>query len=151
MNSSRPCPCWWAVLIAAAAFLVGSCPLHAQEPVPPPPGPLPGTVEPKRYLLDLTVDPASNRFRAHVEIQAELTTAARSIFIHGQDLTVSRARATRGNKSFDVRYTEVGSSGVARLDFPEELPAGPLTLSFEYSAGIGTSADGLFHTKVADE
>ena len=127
-------------LISLCAMLLGA--------TAPPSGPLPHSIEPKAYVLDLTIDPSSTRFHGHVEIQAQLLTPVHAIFIHGQDLKVTRARASGG---LDVTYTEVGPTGLARLDFPRTIAPGPLTLSFDYTAELGTSADGLFHTKVGND
>ena len=145
MSHVRCCPiiCVGLLLLAAT----GTLPAAA----PPSSGPLPRTVEPERYLLDLTIDPAAPRFHGHVEIRARLTTPARSIFLHGQGLEVSRAHVINGAKDFDARYTQVGPTGLARLDFPMQLAPGAVTLVFDYSAAVGSSADGLFHTQVGKD
>ena len=121
---------------------------HGAEPAVPT-GQLPDTFKPTAYRLDLTVDPAQQDFTGHTEIDAVLSRPARSFFLHGKDLKVSAARVTVAGKTQAVRYTEVDDSGVARIDVPAELPAGKLTLSFDYTAAFRTGAEGLFRAEVA--
>jgi aminopeptidase N len=112
-----------------------------------PVGRLPDTVRPTAYRIELTVDPAAAGFGGHTEIDAVLARPARSLFLHGLGLRVSRARIKAGNTTVDVRYREVHESGVARLDLPATLPAGEVTLSFDHTAAFSTGAEGIFHAE----
>ena len=123
---------------------------HAADPAPPT-GRLPDTVKPSAYRLQLTVDPAKENFRGHTEIDAVLARPTRTIFLHGNGLSVSKAQITAGQTTVAARYTEVDDSGVARLDLPKELPAGKMTLTFDYQGGFRTGAEGLFHAQVGGE
>jgi aminopeptidase N len=115
---------------------------------PPPTGRLPDTIRPTAYRLELSIDPNKARFGGHTEIDAVLAVPARSIFLHGRSLQVTRARVTVGGTTVLAHYTEVDDSGVARLDFAQELAAGPVTLKFDYSAAFRTGDEGLFRAKV---
>jgi len=121
---------------------------QAQTEATFPAGPLPGTVKPKTYRLSLTVDPAQKEFSGHTEIDAVLTQPARSIFLHGSELRVSAANVQSKLGTIAANYTELQNSGVARLDFAKELPAGDITLTFDYKANFRTGAEGLFHAEV---
>jgi aminopeptidase N len=114
-----------------------------------PTGRLPDTVKPEEYRLELTVDPARPAFSGHTEIDARLTRPASAIFVHGLNLRVSQAQVVVGERTLVATYTQVDPSGVVRLDLPRQLPAGPLTLRFDYTADFRDSAEGLFRTKVA--
>jgi aminopeptidase N len=131
--------------LLAVAWLAAA----AQSEVPL--GRLPDTVRPTGYRLELSVDPAKLEFSGHTEIEAVLAKPARFIFLHGRDLRVSTVQVQAGGSTLAARYTQVDESGVARLDFPQELPAGKVTLSFEYTGGFRTGAEGLFHAKVGGE
>jgi len=120
----------------------------AAAPPAAPQGRLPDTIAPTAYRLDLTVDPSAARFSGHAEIDAVLAQAAASIFLHGNGLTVKKVLVTVGQKTYSGHYAEVDPTGVARLDFPNALPAGKVTLQFDYSGAFRTSAEGLFHAKV---
>ena len=117
---------------------------------PVPPGKLTDAARPLAYRLDLTVDPSKERFSGHVEIDAELARAARFVDLHGRDLTLTRAVALVGGKSYPARWFELDPSGVVRLVFASELPAGPVTLQFDYDAAFQTGPAGLFRVKVGD-
>jgi aminopeptidase N len=132
------------------AVLLWAGTLNAAEPPGAPPGQLPGTIKPTAYRLELVVDPSATDFSGHTEIDAVLARPARTIFLHGNELHVSKVRVTAaGHSSVDAQYTQVHDSGIARLDLPTELPAGKLTLTFDYTAGFRSGADGLFRVQVA--
>jgi len=116
-----------------------------------PKGKLPDVAAPTAYRLDFTVLPESARFSGHDEIDVTLKKAAKSLYMHGRDLGVTRAVAVVGGKTVAAKWTQVDKTGTARLDFAEELPAGSATLKFDYSAPFGDSASGMFHVKVGDK
>jgi aminopeptidase N len=118
---------------------------------PPPQGRLPDTITPIAYRLDLTVDPSATRFSGHAQIDATVAQPSRSIFLHGNGLRVKTVRVTAGKKSFSGRFSQVDPTGVARLDLPEALPPGKVTLQFDYSSAFRSSAQGLFHAKVGSD
>ena len=93
-----------------------------------PKGKLPDTVTPKAYRLDFNILPEAARFSGHDEIDVTLNRPAKSLYMHGRDLAVTSATATVGGKTIAARWTQVDKTGTARLDFPQELPAGPATL-----------------------
>ncbi len=61
------------------------------------------------------------------------------------------ANAVVAGRKIRARYREVEALGVARLDCARALPAGKVTLVFDYEAAFGDSASGLYRAKVADE
>jgi aminopeptidase N len=140
-----------AKFMALASALLLSVSQTAGAATAPPLGRLPDTITPSAYRLDLTVDPKAASFSGHVEIDVVLAQPSSSIFLHGNGLKVSKARVSSGDKSYSAHYTQVDSSGVARLDLPRPLPAGKLTLHFDYTSKYRTSAEGLFHAKVGDD
>jgi aminopeptidase N len=139
--SLRTAIVWLASCVSMTAALAAS---------PPPTGRLPDTIKPTAYRLELTIDPTKARFGGHTEIDAVLAVPTRSVFLHGRSLQVSQARVTAGGTTLLAQYTEVDDSGVARLDLPRDLPAGPVTLKFDYSAAFRTGDEGLFRAKVSN-
>jgi len=135
----------------AFAWLVGVGLIHAAPLTPlglPPVGRLPEGAQPTAYRLDLTVDPSKARFSGHTEIDVQLARPATSLYLHGKGLKVSRVLVTAGTTTLVARYAEVADHGVARIDFPRELPAGDVTLKFDYTAAFRTEDEGLFHARV---
>ena len=134
--------------LAPVAAHADTAPTEAAPPVPQ--GRLPDAVTPSAYRLDLSVDPAQKRFSGHVEIDAKVAAPTRFVYIHGRDLGVNRAAATVAGRVITATWKQVDPSGVALLTFPEALPAGPVTLSFDYDAPFQDGPEGLFHIKVGD-
>jgi aminopeptidase N len=116
-----------------------------------PKGKLPDVAAPTAYRLDFTILPEQARFSGHDEIDVTLKQAAKSLYMHGRDLNVTKVVAVVGGKAVPATWTQVDKTGTARLDFAEEIPAGSATLKFDYSAPFGDSASGMFHVKVADK
>ncbi len=116
-----------------------------------PRGKLPDTAEPVAYRLDLTVVPDEERFAGHAEIDIVVKAATRSLYLHGRDLKMTSATVISGGRQSAITYTQANELGTARLDFAQELPAGPATLLFDYDAPFGDSAAGLYRVKVGDD
>ena len=137
--------------VALAALLLPST-LHAQTDPNAPQGKLPaGQVKPIAYRLDLTILPDQDRFSGHTEIDATLLKPAALLYMHGRDLKVSKATATIDGRTFPVSFHQVTPTGAARLDFGRTVPAGKVTLNFDYDAAFGSDPSGLYHIKVGDE
>ena len=113
-------------------------------------GRLPDTVAPTAYRIDLKVDPAQADYSGHVEIDAQVKAPTRTIFLHGLGLKMQKADVLVNGKPVAASYAEVDPSGVARLDVKAPLPAGKITLRFDYSTGFREGAEGLFRAKVGD-
>ena len=132
------------------ALFSGQAFAHTDRSIPL--GRLNNEAVPTAYRLDLTVLPDQPRFTGHVEIDVFLRSDTSRIYLHGRGLHVTRAAADRvGSSSVAATWTEVDPTGVARLDFPRPLPAGKLTLAFDYDTPFRESPTGLYHVKVGDE
>ncbi|MBD3759734.1 M1 family metallopeptidase [Rhizorhabdus sp.] len=135
-----------------SAAAAPATPAAAPDVGPIPLGILSDAATPTAYRIDLTVLPDNPRFTGHAEIDATVKTATRSLYLHGRDLTVTRVVAKAGGRTIPANYAQVEESGVARLDFASALPAGKVTLVFDYDAPFGDSAaTGLYRVKVADQ
>jgi aminopeptidase N len=141
---------WRPLIIGALLSLSLSAPvMPASDEVPR--GRLPGLAEPVAYRLDLTVVPDEERFSGHAEIDIVVKAATRSLYLHGRDLKMTSATVISGGRQSAITYTQANELGTARLDFAQELPAGPATLLFDYDAPFGDSAAGLYRIKVGDD
>ena len=108
-------------------------------------------VRPLAYRLDLTIDPAKDRFSGSAEIELDLQQPAPALRLHGRGLTVTAVSASFAGRTVPGQWQQETPSGGARITFAEALPAGPVTLSLAYSAPLGDSAAGLFRVKVGDD
>ena len=145
----------FALALTTAATATSPTPDAAAEAAralaPVPPGRLTDAVRPLAYRIDLTVNPDNERFSGKVEIDTVLKRSSAFIDLHGRELNMASAVAVVSGKRIQARYFELEETGVARLTFAEPLPAGPVTLAFEYDAPFGSSPAGMFRVKVGDE
>ncbi|WP_439534819.1 M1 family aminopeptidase [Polymorphobacter sp.] len=118
---------------------------------PVPVGRLPDGIKPLAYSLAFTIDPSQERFSGQTAIDVEVQKPTTLIYLHGQDLEVSRAELVSGGKRITARYSQVDASGVARLDLVQPVPAGPARIEISYSAGFRKGAEGIFRAKVGND
>ncbi|UZK67224.1 M1 family metallopeptidase [Sphingomonas sp. M1-B02] len=137
------------VFFAFALFLTPAAVAQTAEPLPT--GKLPDTAAPIAYRLDLTVVPEQERFSGHAEIDVQLKKPAASIFMHGRDLKVSKAVVRIGGKETPVTFTQKNPLGLAQVDFGRTVPAGKVTLKFDYDAAFGNGPSGIYRIKVGDD
>ena len=116
-----------------------------------PRGQLPDTVVPIAYRLDLKVLPAQPRFSGHAEIDVDLRKAGNLIYLHGRGLAVTKALARIGGRTVPATWRQVDPLGVAALRFAKPLPAGKLSLVFDYTAPFGEGPSGFYRVKVGDD
>ena len=145
-----------ALLLATTVLsLAFGAPALAQPAPPPaatfPEGRLSDAVKPSAYRLDFTVDPAPERFSGRTEIDAVLKAPSAALFIHGRDLAMKRAVAVVGGKTYPGTWKQLDETGVAQLTFAEALPAGKITLAFDYDATFGNGPAGMFRVKVGED
>jgi aminopeptidase N len=137
---SRSLSVWFIASIATA---------QPQSTVPT--GRLPSIAQPMAYRLHLVVDPAKSTFTGHTEIDAVLQDSVDSLYLHGNDLTVSAVTVTTAGGTVQARYVQVDPSGVARLDFDTAVGPGKVTLVFDHEASFQRGADGLFRAEIAGQ
>jgi len=117
-----------------------------------PDGRLGDAIRPLAYRLDLTILPERETFSGHAEIDVEISTATEIIYLHGNELDVSASSLVDADATLhSFTYEQVDDTGVVRLTFPSAVPAGPATLSFDYTAAFRDSAEGLYNSDVAGE
>ncbi|MEM7433976.1 MAG: M1 family metallopeptidase [Myxococcota bacterium] len=151
MNTTRT-----AFLLALSSFVLGcgagqpSPTSSGAAPAEIPEGRLPEGAHPTRYALRLEIDPTEDGFSGSADIAIELDEAADGIWMHGQDLTVTRARAQHAGAWIDATWEQRTADGVGWLAFSERLPAGTSTLRFEYTGGFDHPLRGLYKVRTGD-
>ncbi len=142
--------------VALAALSVSLSTSATAAPAASAAGPIPHGIlsdaaTPSAYRLDLTILPDQERFSGHAEIDATLKAATPSLYMHGRGLKVASVTAKAGGKTVKATYSEVEDTGVARIDFASPLPAGKVTLAFDYDAAFADGPAGLYRVKVGDQ
>lgn len=117
-----------------------------------PTGQLPDGVQPLHYRLELAIIPSQAEFSGRTEIDIRLANETRHIWLHGKDITVSRAelRVSSG-ETIAATYQQMHDSGVALLTLEKPIAAGDATLIFEHSAAYNESLEGLYRVKAGDD
>ncbi len=113
-----------------------------------PHGKLPLGATPTGYDLALTIVPAKDRFSGHARISVSLDRPTNRIWLHGQDLEVSQASIELASGLVvPALFSEVGETGVAKIDAVTAVGPGPVTLDIRYSAAFDQSLEGLYQVK----
>jgi alanyl aminopeptidase len=136
----------------------------ASAPKPPPASPQPGAapevksdklsgdaVRPVSYVLELTIQPKSDRFSGRAQIAVEILKPSAVVFLHGKSLQVSSVKAVVGQHALEGRYRQVSEDGVSALEFPQALPVGPLVLDIHYDAAFDRQLRGLYRVDSGGE
>jgi len=101
------------------------------------------SVVPRRYALDLTVDPRSPRFEGHVSIEIELSRPSRTIRLHAEALDLASAELVRSGQTLPLRALPGEHGGMALLA-DRVVPAGPARLEIAYSGRFAEHGHGLY-------
>lgn len=110
-----------------------------------PEGALPLLAQPTYYQLDLSIDPSRDHFSGQVKIDITLNQETDGIWLHGKDLRIKSTQLTTSAATArPVDYQQELDSGVARIDFGQTIPAGEISLSFDYEADFDRNLSGLF-------
>lgn len=110
-----------------------------------PSGRLPDTLKAEAFAVELRIDPRSDAFAGVSRIQGKVTHATRTLWVHGRDLTVTRATLTpKGGEALSLTAEQAHVSGVLKLTAPVDIPAGPATLALEYTAPFNRQLEGAY-------
>src|SRR5713226_4584682 len=135
-------------LFRALAFL----PMALQaENAPPPQFLLPGTVQPKRYALELTILPSETSFHGLATIDLELKEKTSLLWLNGKDLSVESAVLKADRRSLSA---DVVAAGEEFLGFalPQPVGPGPARLEIRYQAKLNENAPvGAFRKQAAGD
>jgi alanyl aminopeptidase len=108
---------------------------------------LPRHFTPVRYTARVALDPAFPDFNGEIAIEGTLDQRASVIWLHGKQLAVTAATATRDDLTLPLAVTPHGDLLEVRSARP--LDAGPWTLTMTYGGRIDASGfTGAFLTKL---
>jgi alanyl aminopeptidase len=134
---------WWLALVVA-------CSAHdrvPEKPVPPvlPPVTAPGLrlpdgAEPLAYDVRLEVDPDREDFTGHATVKMRLAAPADHFWIHADELDLARVSSSLG----PLTVLPVAGDQMIALSFGRSVPAGELTVDFDYTGHTRHDQEGLF-------
>ena len=144
------------LLLAACRAAPTSSPpppaVAAQAPAPRPVDPsppglrLPGDVQPRRFELELTIDPASEGFAGKVRVEAEVVEPTRVVWLNATDLSVSSAKIDGQS----VRVLPGGADHVGLVG-DRELTRGSVVLELAFTGKIDRERSrGVYAVKEPD-
>ena len=111
---------------------------------------LPRDFLPTRYAARLELDPARTDFRGSISITGAVTKPTEVVWLHGKNLQIARASATKDNAELPVKVTLVGDE-LLRLEPQRALEPGEWTLMLDYAGELDTKASaGAFRQTVGD-
>jgi aminopeptidase N len=121
-------------------------------PEPSPPGlRLPGTVQPVRYALDLTLLPAEPTYTGTVTIDMEVREPVRQVWLHAQELQVTQAHVRVGGRTLEAKAVTPGEGRLGVL-LPEVLGPGPSQLVLAFSGRVDRErSQGLYGVEEGGE
>jgi puromycin-sensitive aminopeptidase len=105
---------------------------------------LPVDVRPVRYVADVRVDMAADRFEGTLAIDLRLDSGRREVHLHAVGLELTEARAELAGRSVQATPRPDGESETVTLAFAEALPKGEATLRLEYRGAFSPGLRGLY-------
>jgi len=104
------------------------------------------SVVPRRYQIDLRVDPRTPRFSGEVSIDVELARATRVIRLHAEALEILEARVVQGGQPHPAE-ARPGRNGGLSLQTAEDLPPGPARIEIAYAGRFPEHGHGLYRVE----
>ena len=154
MRRIRPGPSVFALLsfvsaIALAAPPPGPTP-SAAAPEPPKLR-LPAGAAPTGYAVDLSIDPAKDRFHGSVAIDLRLPQKTSFLWLNATALEITKASAVVSGRAVAVRVVP-GGDDFAGFAFAKPVGPGTAQLRVEYSGALDrSSTQGLFREKDGED
>ena len=130
------------VVLCIALAACGSTTARAPVPAKPPAAPplvaptdrLPRTFTPTSYRARLALE--VDTLRGSIEIAGTLAAPTRVIWLHGERLVISKARAMRANQTVPLNATAPRADTLIALAAAEPLAAGRWTLAIDYTGDV---------------
>ncbi|MEJ7601341.1 MAG: M1 family metallopeptidase [Kofleriaceae bacterium] len=127
------------------SLALAGCGTTAPVPPKPPPPIGPPTLIPPDHRLPRMFTPSGYRarlelavttLRGSIEIAGELAAPSRVIWLHGERLVISNARAIGKDRTVTLHASRPSTDTLLALWADEPLPAGAWTLALDYTADV---------------
>jgi len=103
-------------------------------------------VVPVEYAVTLHIDPRKEDFHGVATIAIQIRNPVTTIWLHGVDLSVSRAELLGDEGRHIEAIVREGEYGLLGLHFNTELKEGPARIHIEYQARMGDDAGAIRRT-----
>jgi aminopeptidase N len=123
----------------ACLLLTVAASAHAQR--------LPDTVIPAHYALTLTPDLKAATFSGSEKIDVQVQQPTDTITLNAAEIKFSSVTAQVAGQPVTATVTLDDQKQQATFRFPQQLPAGPLTLSIEYTGILNNELRGFYLSK----
>ena len=138
------------LLGAGAAGASPAPPEKAGSPEPPRLR-LPTTAAPTGYAVELTIDPAKDRFRGTVWIDLRVKEKTALLWLNATDLEISAASVVVADHTLPVKVVP-GGENYAGFSFAKPLAPGNVRLKIDYTGKLDeSSTQGLFREKDGED
>ncbi len=108
---------------------------------------LPETVHPEHYQLTLTPNLKTATFTGSEKIDVRLDAPADAITLNAAQIDFKSVTADLNGQTLNATVTQDEQKEQATFHFEKTLPAGPLTLSIEYSGILNDQLRGFYLSK----
>ena len=141
------------ILLLVLLSACGRDPSPPADPagMPVPTGPLPETLVPDRFEIELRIDPREKRFSGRSRIEGRLDGATDTLWLHGKDQDIESATLRDGDGEVPLSVEQAHVSGVLRLTAPRPIAAGPVSVELDYSAPFNRQLEGAYKLVHAGE
>jgi aminopeptidase N len=121
--------------------LSGACTLEAQR--------LPTNVRPEHYTLTLTPDLKKAVFSGDETIELSLAQPMNAITLNAAEIDFNSVTANVGGKELKAEVSADKQKQQATFTFPQQLPAGAVTLHIAYTGILNNELRGFYLSKTA--
>jgi alanyl aminopeptidase len=130
-----------------------------EAPTPPavPEGPLPDSVTPLSYAIELRLDPRQDRFSGVVDIRARFERPTERFWMHGALLEVRRAWVApgpvdpSGATAVPATWAASAREGLAEVVLDGPVGPGEATIHLEYDAPFDRQLKGIYRVDVGED
>lgn len=141
-------PIFSALLIGVGSFLLCVAPLSARVSIAAAPGPLPKTVVPLLYDINVVPNLKTMKIAGNERVVVDVVKPTNTVVVDALQTTVQSAKID-GTSASSVKIGRKSERMTMR--FPHTIAVGKHTLTIAYTATVQTSSQGLFVQKYLDE
>jgi puromycin-sensitive aminopeptidase len=112
---------------------------------------LPRSVRPRRYDLELAVDPPGGRFSGRVTIALEVTAPTAELVLHAVDLDTEVVAIDQAGENRTARLTTEPAAERIHITLDRELAPGSATCTLAFTGQIADGLVGLYRSTFTDD